>query len=250
VAEHPHRSDAEIAAADRAAAQGLDEIPMPFALPAEQRAALIAAYAEPPRAYHHIGHVVEVMRHYAEVAAGPGWRRPREVAWAVLYHDAVYRPGRKDNEAASARLACTHLERWLSGTTTDSDDDSDDDRGAIDRDRIVALIELTARHGALRREVLIEHARATPETAADVDDTLHFLDCDMAILGASPSGFEAYDRAIAEEYRAVPRWLYRHKRRQFFRMLLDSERIFLSDFFRDRLEDDARRNLERTLAAS
>lgn len=219
---------------------------MPFALPAEQRAALIAAYADPPRAYHHIGHVVEVMRHYAEVDAGPGWRRPREVAWAVLYHDAVYRPGRKDNEAASARLACTHLQRWPSGTAIDRGDD----HAAIDRDRIVALIELTARHGALRRDALIEQARATPEIAADIDDTLHFLDCDMAILGASPSGFEAYDRAIAEEYHAVPRWLYRHKRRQFFRMLLDSERIFLSDFFRDRLEAGARRNLERTLAAS
>ncbi|MCC7247981.1 MAG: hypothetical protein IT473_05085 [Lysobacter sp.] len=227
---------------------------MPFAVPAEQRAALIAAYGAPPRAYHHIGHVAEVMRHYAEVAAGPGWRRPREVAWAVLYHDAVYRPGRKDNEAESARLACAHLERWradLGVGDVGADIEIDTETDAVDRDRIVVLIELTARHGALRRETLIEQARGMPGSApAEIDDTLHFLDCDMAILGAPPSRFDAYDRAIAEEYRAVPRWLYRQKRRQFFRMLLESERIFLSDFFRDRLEADARRNLERTLAAS
>lgn len=230
----------------RAAAHALDDLPLPFVLPVDQRAALIAAYADPPRAYHHIGHVAEVMRHYAEVADGPGWRRPRETAWAVLYHDAVYRPGRKDNEAESARLACAHLERWRADIGID-----DADTQTLDTDRIVALIELTARHGVLRRETLTEQARAMPGSAfAEIDDTLHFLDCDMAILGAPPPRFDAYDRAIAEEYRAVPRWLYRRKRRQFFRMLLDSERIFLSDFFRDRLEAGARRNLERTLAAS
>lgn len=242
MAEDPHRADAGIAADRSAVAHPLDDIPLPFALPAEQRAALIAAYAEPPRAYHHIGHVIEVMRHYVDVADGPGWRRPREVAWAMLYHDAVYRPGRKDNEAASARLARAHLERWPPAAENGGASEPPDHA------RVVALIELTARHGVLRREDLIDEARATLETAADIDDTLHFLDCDMAILGAPAPRFDAYDRAIAEEYRAVPRWLYRRKRRQFFRMLLGSERIFLSDFFRDRLEADARRNLERTLA--
>lgn len=244
MAEDRHRTDAGIAADDRAAAHPLDDLPLPFALPAEQRAALIEAYAEPPRAYHQIGHVAEVMRHYADVAAGPGWRRPCEVAWAVLYHDAVYRPGRQDNEAASARLARAHLERWPSVSA------NDDANASLDRDRIVALIELTARHGALTRATLIRDAAVDAEATADVDDTLHFLDCDMAILGAPAPRFDAYDRAIAEEYRAVPRWLYRRKRRQFFRRLLETERIFLSDFFRDRLEAEARRNLERTLAAS
>jgi predicted metal-dependent HD superfamily phosphohydrolase len=209
----------------------LPETVLPFLLPAEQRTALFLAYAEPQRAYHHIGHVGEVLRHYARVAEGPGWRRPHEVAWAVLYHDAIYLAGRKDNEAASARLAVRHLRRWLP-------------EAGIDIDRIVTLIELTARHGSLRRDALI----ADHETSEDADDTLHFLDCDMAILAASPPQFEAYDRAIAEEYRAVPRWLYRRKRRQFFQHLLDSERIFLSDFFYRAFEAAARDNLRRSLA--
>ena len=69
----------------------------------------------------------------------------------------------------------------------------------------------------------------------------------MAILGAPPAVFAAYDRAIAEEYRAVPRWLYRIKRRRFFRKLLASERIFLSEFFRERFERQARDNLDAAL---
>lgn len=185
-------------------------------LPPDQLAALREAYAAPPRAYHHFGHVEEVLRHYADVACDHGWAHPREALFAVLYHDAVYVPGRSDNEAASASLAETHLRRWQPG---------------IDTARVSRLILLTARHGTL-----------APADAGD-EDARRFLDCDMAILGADPAAFAAYDRAIAEEYRAVPRWLYRIKRRQFFRKLLALPRIFLSDPFRDRYETQARRNL-------
>lgn len=196
-------------------------------LPPEQARALREAYATPPRAYHHFGHVIETLAHFRSVADGPGWQAPDTVRLALLYHDAVYVPGRKDNEARSADLAREHLRRWPPVAD-------------VDVDRVAALILLTARHGGL-------HGRDFPDTP-EGDDTRRFLDCDMAILGASPDAFAAYDRAIAEEYRAVPLWLYRRKRRAFFRMLLDSERIFLSDFFRERFEVQARRNLGAVLA--
>ena len=196
-------------------------------LPGEQRAALRQAYASPPRAYHHFGHVEDVLLHYRVVAEGPGWRQPREVGLAVLYHDAIYVPGRSDNEAESARLAVEHIARWLA-------------QARIDSSRVSELILLTARHGTLDTADFGDDATA--------EDTRRFLDCDMAILGAAPEAFAEYDRAIAEEYRAVPRWLYRIKRRQFFEKLLASERIYLSDFFRGRPEAQARRNLQAALA--
>ena len=74
-----------------------------------QQASLEAAYATPQRAYHNFGHVQEVLRHYADVAAGPGWAQPVEIYLAVLYHDAIYESGRKDNEALSAALAAERL---------------------------------------------------------------------------------------------------------------------------------------------
>ena len=200
----------------------------PLVLPVEQEHALREAYASPPRAYHHFGHVQDVLTHYRAVDVGPGWHRPVEVWLAVLYHDAVYVPGRGDNEAASARLAVEHIERWWP-------------QAGIDAQRVADLILMTARHGALDAEA------AGPGEAGE--DARLFLDCDMAILGATPEVFAAYDRAIAEEYSAVPRWLYRIKRRRFFKTLLASERIFLSDFFRDRIEAPARDNLRATLSA-
>jgi predicted metal-dependent HD superfamily phosphohydrolase len=202
--------------------------PLLAGLPDAQRSALQAAYAEPPRAYHHFGHVLEVLGHYREVAEGPGWHRPDEVLLAVLYHDAIYAPGRSDNEAASARLAVEHLGRWSP-------------EGGVDAARVSELILLTARHGAIDPDSLGQ--------GPDAEDTRRFLDCDMAILAAEPARFAAYNREIAEEYRAVPRWLYRIKRRQFFKRLLASERIFLSDHFHGRLEARARANLTAALAA-
>jgi predicted metal-dependent HD superfamily phosphohydrolase len=190
------------------------------ALPDGQVAALAAAYAIPARAYHHFGHVRDVLARADEVAAGPGWRQPDEVRLAILYHDAVYEPARRDNEVRSAALARDHLRRWPS---------------AADVDRVAALVELTARHG-----------RLAPD---DVDaDAALFLDCDMAILGAAPAAFDAYDRGIAAEYRGhVPGWLFAMQRRRFLKGLLSAPRIFLSDFFHARLDAAARINLRRAV---
>ena len=109
-----------------------DPLPFPFALPEPQRLALQEAYATPPRAYHNFQHVQEVLRHYGEVAQGPGWRQPVEVALAVLYHDAIYEAGRRDNETRSAELAVAHIGRWLPAL-------------GVDARRVMELIEMTAR---------------------------------------------------------------------------------------------------------
>lgn len=198
-------------------------------IPAPMLAALQQAYAEPPRAYHHFGHVQEVLREHAWVAQGDGWSRPVETTLAVLYHDAIYVAGRPDNEARSAQLAREQLARWMP-------------EAGIDVERVAQLIEFTARHG-----------QWTPEDFgddADADDTRRFLDCDMAILGAPPDEFDCYDRAIEEEYRGVvPRWLFRRKRRAFLRGLLALERIYLSDEFHKRLDSPARQNLAERLRA-
>ncbi len=189
-------------------------------LPAGQLAEIEAAHAQPPRAYHNFGHVQALLRHHRDVAVGPGWRQPREVALAMLYHDAVYEAGRADNEARSALMAREAIARWLP------------DAG-VDATRVAELIELTARHGRLRVEEL------------DADAAL-FLDADMAILGAPPAVFDAYDRGIAEEYRGkVPGFLFRLNRRRFLKGVLAQPRIFFSDFFHARYDAQARENLRR-----
>ena len=96
-------------------------------LPADQLAEIEAAHAQPPRAYHNFGHVQALLQHHRDVAAGPGWRQPREVALAMLYHDAVYEAGRGDNEARSAVMARAAIARWLPDV-------------GVDAERVAALI--------------------------------------------------------------------------------------------------------------
>jgi len=198
----------------------MDFAPVPLA-PAQWQA-LEAAYATPPRAYHHFGHVRAVLQHCQQVADGPGWQQPAEVYLAVLYHDAVYQAGRKDNEARSAQLAVQAIADVPA-------------LAQLDAARVEQLIMLTARHGALGPDEV------------DAEAAL-FLDCDMAILGAPAEVFDAYDRGVAEEYRGVvPGFLYRAGRRRFLQGLLRAPRIFLSDFFHARLDAAARANLRRHL---
>ncbi|MGH8054102.1 MAG: HD domain-containing protein [Stenotrophomonas sp.] len=198
----------------------METLSLALSLPSQQLAELEAAYAQPPRAYHNFAHVQALLHHYRDVADGPGWKQPREVALAVLYHDAIYEAGRSDNELRSAQLAVAAIGQWLP------------DAG-VDASRVAELIELTARHGQLRAEEL------------DADAAL-FLDSDMAILGAPPAVFDAYDRGIAQEYSGkVPGFLFRINRRRFLKGVLAQPRIFFSDYFHERYDAAARANLRR-----
>jgi predicted metal-dependent HD superfamily phosphohydrolase len=189
----------------------------PLALPGSLVAQLAAAYGEPHRAYHDARHIDEVLGWFDRVADDVGWQQPVEVYLAIVFHDAIYQPGAKDNEARSAA--------WARSANVGVE---------VDRDRVAALIELTARHGHIE--------------AADADAAL-FLDSDMAIVGAPPAAFDAYDRAIAIEYSTIPADAYRAGRRAFLAGLLAKPRIFLTDYFHARLDAQARDNLRRALAS-
>ncbi|MEO8365019.1 MAG: hypothetical protein ABI538_02310 [Pseudoxanthomonas sp.] len=200
----------------------------PLTLPTPMLSALELAYATPPRAYHHFGHVQDVLHRFAEITVGPGWTQPAEVYLAMLYHDAIYEASRKDNEARSADLAAAEVAQWLP-------------EAGIDTLRVAELINLTARHGQL-----------SPGDFGDDGfslDARHFLDCDMAILGTAPEVFDAYDRGIAEEYKGhVPGLLFRLNRKRFLKGLLARDRIYLSDWFHQRYDARARANLGRAIA--
>ncbi len=190
----------------------------PLELPATLAAELAAAYAEPARVYHDASHIADVLAWFDRVFEDVGWRDPASVYVAIVFHDAIYVPGAKDNEARSAD--------WLR-------------RSALpcDLPRAAELVELTARHGAPGHEL----------ASLDADAAL-FLDCDMAILGAAPAAFDAYDAAIAREYHAIPADAFRAGRRAFLAGVLALPRIFLSDYFHATLDRLARANLARVLA--
>lgn len=193
----------------------------PLAIPDACTRALEEAWSTPPRAYHNLDHLDAVLAEFAAAAARAPWSQPREVYWALCCHDAIYVAGARDNEARSAALADELAARHLPPD--------------LDRARVRELILLTARHGALASEPLD-------------DDDARLLDCDLAILGAAPPVFDAYDAAVAREYAHVPAAAYRSGRRAFLAGLAAAPRIFCSDDGHRRLDRAARANLTRALS--
>lgn len=177
-----------------------------------------ALYATPPRAYHNASHVDEVLLRFDE--ARVEMQDPRVPYYALLFHDCIYVAGRKDNEEKSA-------EAFL-GTGLVPDVAS----------KVASVILATARHGKL--------------SPKDVDDdTALALDCDMAILGASPERFDEYDTQIAQEYSGIiASMLYSVGRKRFLKGLLECERIYLSEYFHRRYDRQARANLRSALEKS
>ena len=93
---------------------------LPFPLPPDQAAAIAQAYATPPRAYHDLHHVGEVLRHYDDVAHGPGWVHPREVAscGAVPRRDLRRRSRRTTKRVRrSWRANSSRNGRWTGSTS-------------------------------------------------------------------------------------------------------------------------------------
>jgi predicted metal-dependent HD superfamily phosphohydrolase len=178
-------------------------------------AELETRYRERHRAYHTLAHVATMVGTVDELRVLV--TEPDAVTLAVWYHDAVYRPRRTDNEAASARLAEGHLQSLGVDSST--------------IDRVTCLILTTATH--------------TP--VPDLLDSGAFLDADLAILGMDPMTYDAYAKAIRREYRWVPAPLYRRERARVLERFLGRGSLYFTEPMRRRLEAQARANLAREL---
>jgi predicted metal-dependent HD superfamily phosphohydrolase len=180
-----------------------------------------ARYREPWRHYHDLHHVADCLA-WVDVLGGPGNDRP-VLELAVWFHDAVYDPRRRDNEARSAALAREQLgELGIPARTLD---------------RVATLIACTAGHVA---------PDAAPDAAADADaDADVLLDADLSILGAAPAAYDAYAAAIRREYAHVPAEAYRSGRLAVLERFLDRSWIYRTHDFRKSREAAARRNITR-----
>lgn len=183
---------------------------------ADVHARLLARYEEPHRAYHTLQHLGECLACFAESAALA--ENPAEVEMALWFHDAIYDVRASDNEARSAAWATAALRQG----------------GAPDA-------------AAARVQALV---MATRHTAVPIGaDEQLLVDIDLAILGAGEERFAQYEQQIRREYAHVPGFIFRPKRRAILRTFVERARIYSTGFFHERLEQAARRNLQRAIAA-
>ncbi|MBW4459515.1 MAG: hypothetical protein KME47_04635 [Nodosilinea sp. WJT8-NPBG4] len=171
-------------------------------------------YSEPQRAYHTLQHLSECLDWCDR--AGDLVEIPAVVELALWFHDVIYDTRRADNEEQSADFAVQVIngaggEYWLKQSIQDM--------------------------------ILATKHNAKPSTM----DMCLVVDIDLAILGAGIDRFEQYDAQIRQEYAWVPEDVFRQKRAEILQSFLDRPSIYTSDFFRERLELQAQRNLHRSL---
>ena len=182
---------------------------------ADAFSALIARYAENHRHYHTAQHIGECLTHFDAVQSL--CEHAHEVELALWFHDAIYNPRARDNEALSADWAV----RVMREAALASDAQT----------RVRALIMATC-HDAL------------PQT----QDAQVLVDIDLAILGAEGARFDEYENQVREEYGFVPGLLFRNTRVKILQGFLDRPAIYSTTHFNMLLEKKARENLARSLA--
>jgi predicted metal-dependent HD superfamily phosphohydrolase len=170
-------------------------------------------YSEPARAYHHLGHIEEVLETVRHLSS-PGEAGPA-LLLAGWLHDLIYDPRRNDNEERSVQRARALLEP-LGGAPALLDE-------------VGRLILLTRGHD--------------PEEEDEAGKIL--VDADLAILGSPPARYQAYARAIRAEYAWVPEGVYRDKRREILERFLARPRLYRTAELFGQAERQARENLLR-----
>lgn len=179
-------------------------------------AALFAAYADPSRRYHDVGHLWAVLDAVDLLAQESN--DARLVRLAAWFHDAVYDARSHGSEERSAAWAETALR---------SAGLPEAEVGEVTR-----LVRLTASHQV--------------ETGDDNGSVL--VDADLAILASPSAAYAAYTAAVREEYAWVSDSAFRTGRAAILRQLLAMPSLYRTSYGRDHWEADARNNLTEELA--
>ena len=180
----------------------------------ETYSGLIAAHAETHRAYHTLEHIAACLSHLDAVRDET--ERPDEIEMALWFHDAIYDPFSGSNEEDSAEWAAD----WLQ------------DRGAAKP--VIARIA--------------DHILATKShNAPDTLDGQYMLDIDLSILGTPPEVYDVFEQNIRREYKRVPRFIFKKKRKAILEGFLSRDAIYSTAYFSQKLEGKARVNLKRAI---
>jgi predicted metal-dependent HD superfamily phosphohydrolase len=175
---------------------------------------LTNAYAEDHRHYHNQRHIAECLGEFDAARHLVG--QAEAVELALWFHDAVYRARAGDNEERSAALA----------------------KQCLDEAGVSALIS----NGVVELVMVTKHHQPGENAAAGV-----MIDIDLSILGQTEERFLEYEAQIRKEYAWVPGIIFGPKRAEILEDFLRRDRIYRTDWFYNKYEEKARRNIEASI---
>lgn len=175
---------------------------------------LSTMYAHPPRAYHNLAHIEQLLGVFDSVAMLA--EESDAVEFAIWMHDCVFFAERPDNESRSADAAAM----------------------------IAGLLGCSADFTRHVRELI---AATRHSTNPGRGDAALVADIDLSILAAPREDYDRYRAAIRTEYEFADDAMFREGRAAFLQRMLDRDHIFNTAWFRREHERAARDNLQREL---
>jgi len=175
---------------------------------------LLSHYNQKHRHYHNTNHINAVLKHLVQSQYLANDYDELEIA--LWFHDAIYKVFSATNELDSANWAYKFLK----------------DNGASKEcsTKVHSLIMAT-RHNTIQ---------------IDNDEKL-IVDIDLSILGSSQKTYHLFESWIRNEYKLIPNFIYKKKRKDILANFLKRERIYCHNIFYEKLEVIARANIENAI---
>lgn len=176
---------------------------------------IVINYCDAGRYYHNLNHLETIISELSDVKDNiPQWDT---AMFSVFYHDLVYNALRSDNEAQSAEKAQVRLQEI-----------------GFPEDQITqCMLQILATKGH--------------EPGNDLTTQL-FIDADLAILGKAPKKYKDYSEKIRKEFFVYADNEYKEGRKKVLKYFLAMSRIFKSEHFYNKYENQARKNIEDELS--
>ncbi len=169
------------------------------------------SYSQKGRHYHNLEHI-ESMFSVLDVIK-ERISNYTIISFSIFYHDVIYDASSKSNEEKSADVAKARLQEMHVNSSDISE---------------------------IYHQILATKAHQNSESK----DLNYLLDADLSVLGKDLETYIDYTQKIRKEYSIYPDLLYKPGRKKVLKHFLAMEKIFKTDDFQAKYEEQARRNIQ------
>lgn len=171
-------------------------------------------YSGKKRHYHNLTHLNDLYEQLVPVK--PQINNWNIIMFSLFYHDVIYDASKSNNEEKSAELAKKRMHEL-----------------GIPNEDINSCVE----------QIIATKSHSIAKNI----DTNYFTDADLSILGREWNRYEVYCQQIRKEYSIYPNFLYKKGRRKVVQHFISMEKIFKTEEFYNKYENQARSNLQKEL---
>ncbi|KIC61311.1 hypothetical protein RM51_18305 [Chryseobacterium taiwanense] len=168
-------------------------------------------YSQKSRHYHNLDHLENMFSELDFIKNDIS--DYSNISFSVFYHDVIYDASSKSNEEKSADFAKVRLQQL----------------GFQEQDISQVYHQILA--------------TKTHQISED-KDLNYLLDADLSVLGKNWETYMNYTQKIRKEYSIYPDFLYKPGRKKVLKHFLAMENIFKTDYFMEKYEEQAKKNIQ------